>query len=121
MSKHLIIFTHGNLGQSLLDTVSLIIPFDFEIKVISNRGLDLKGSVKLLESAIREGDNFLFTDFPGGSCFMASKLLSKSRTIFTVSGVNISMIVSFITKYKTNSSEELLEIIKNDGKRAIDY
>ncbi len=121
MNKNLIIFTHGDLGQSLIDTVGLVIQTDIEIVVISNKGLDLKGSAKLLESSLKDEDNFVLTDFPGGSCFMASKIVGKSNELFTISGVNISMIISFITKHNNNDSNELVEIIKNDGKRAINY
>ena len=79
--------------------------------------------IKIIEEITnKDPENFyiLATDFPGGSCFIASrKVSSSSDRIITVSGLNISMVLSFLTKKDSYSGRELTEIIKTDGNRAI--
>ncbi|MBN1971599.1 MAG: hypothetical protein JXR48_12565 [Candidatus Delongbacteria bacterium] len=122
-NKKLIIFTHGTLGKILLETALLISgESKFNILTISNTGLDLKDAVKLLDSSFTDDEDVIvLTDFPGGSCFMASKIVSKTRKLYTICGVNLSMIISFITKQNSYTIDELNGVIKNDGHRAIDY
>ena len=88
---------------------------------ISNQNLSLEGSLaKLREKASAQKDYLIFTDFPGGSCFMAAKKLSSlHENIHTISGANISMVLSFITKQEKFDTEELIRVIKNDGNRSI--
>ena len=124
MNKMLII-SHGDLGNELINTAKQIIgnfPSEF-ITAISNKGLSLTEIVKIISDiTLKDPDSFyiLATDFPGGSCFIASKKVSSSSDqIVTVSGLNISMILSFLTKRNNYSGKELAEIIKIDGNRAI--
>ena len=124
MNKMLII-SHGYLGNELLNTAKKIIGnFSSEtISPISNNNLSLQDLIKIIENITKnDPDNFyiLATDFPGGSCFIASKKVSSSNDkIITISGINISMILSFLTKRNNYSGKELAEIIKIDGNRAI--
>ncbi|MDA3884231.1 MAG: hypothetical protein PF638_01410 [Candidatus Delongbacteria bacterium] len=124
MNKMLII-SHGDLGQELLNTAKKIIG-DFSpefISAISNKDLSLADIIGVItDITTKDPDCFyiLATDFPGGSCFIASKKVSSSSDrIITISGLNISMILSFLTKRNNYSGKELAEIIKTDGNRAI--
>lgn len=124
MNKMLII-SHGDLGKELLNTAKKIIgdfPSDF-ITSITNNNLSLSDIINIITDIIlKDPDSFyiLATDFPGGSCFIASKKVSSSsESIITISGLNISMILSFLTKRNNYSGKELAEIIKIDGNRAI--
>ena len=121
----MLIISHGDLGKELLNTSKKIIgdfPAEF-ISSITNNSLSLQDIIKIIEDIIiKDPDSFyiLATDFPGGSCFIASKKVSSSSDrIITVSGLNISMILSFLTKRNNYSGKELAEIIKTDGNRAI--
>ena len=124
MNKMLLI-SHGELGNELLSVAKQIIgKFDTElITAISNRDRSLPEMIKIIEeSTSKDPDSFyiLATDFPGGSCFIASrKVSSSSDRIIPVSGLNISMVLSFLTKKDSYSGRELAEIIKTDGNRAI--
>lgn len=124
MNKMLIV-THGELGNELLRTARQIIgnfSSDF-ISAVSNKDISLQDIVKIInDKTSSDTDNFyiLATDFPGGSCFIASrKVASSSDRIVTVSGINISMILSFLTKRNNFPGKELAEVIKTDGNRAI--
>lgn len=121
----MLIVTHGDLGAELLDIAKQIIgnfSTDF-ISAVSNRDKSLQDIITLIDKKTsKDLENFyiLATDFPGGSCFIASKKVSaSSNRIVTVSGINISMILSFLTKRNNYSGKELAEIIKTDGNRAI--
>ncbi|MCK4980088.1 MAG: hypothetical protein KAS62_06810 [Candidatus Delongbacteria bacterium] len=124
MNKMLLI-SHGELGKELLSVAHQIIGnFNAElISAISNNDRSLPEMIKIIEEITNnDQDNFyiLATDFPGGSCFIASrKVSSSSDRIITVSGLNISMVLSFLTKKDSYSGKELTEIIKTDGNRAI--
>lgn len=121
--KELIIFTHGRLSEELVAVAKLIYgKIDSDLLTpISNEGLSLKSALaELREKTNNQKDYIIFTDFPGGSCFMAAKKLSSlNENIHTISGVNISMVLSFITKQDQFSIEELIRVIKTDGNRSI--
>ena len=121
----MLIISHGDLGKELLNTAKKIIgdfPSEF-ISAISNKDLSLSDIIDIITNiTVKDPDSFYIfaTDFPGGSCFIASKKVSSSNDrIITVSGLNISMILSFLTKRNNYSGKELAEIIKIDGNRAI--
>lgn len=121
--KKLIIFTHGRLGTELVEVAQLIFGKIQEgmIVAVSNSQLSLTDSLaRLRELTCEENDYIIFTDFPGGSCFMAAKKLSSQQeNLHTISGANISMVLSFVTKNDKFDIAELVRVIKNDGNRAI--
>jgi mannose/fructose-specific phosphotransferase system component IIA len=99
-------------------------PFgDDAVVCISNEdrsASDLAGSISDVISEDPSSFFILGTDFPGGSCFIASKkVASKSMHITTVSGFNISMLLSFLTKRDLLSGMQLAETMRTDGNRAI--
>lgn len=125
MNKKMLVVTHGNLGKTLIEVAKSIIGDVNEesIQSISNEGLSTMEMADRLRSIIDKSSASFFiiaTDFPGGSCFIASKkIASSSKMITTVSGLNLSMILSFLTKKEMYNGIQLTEIIKTDGNRAI--
>jgi mannose/fructose-specific phosphotransferase system component IIA len=121
----MLIITHGDLGSSLIEVARSIIGSDNgdSISFISNKGLStVELADKISEEIAAHAGYFyiLATDFPGGSCFIASKkIASKSKEITTVSGLNISMVLSFMTKRTLYNGMQLAEVIRTDGNRAI--
>ncbi|HQO09589.1 MAG TPA: hypothetical protein PLK90_05450 [Clostridiales bacterium] len=125
MNNKMLIVTHGLLGSALIDVAGKIIG-DFEtgcLTAISNENLsttELAGRIRSATESDPDSFYILATDFPGGSCFIASrKVASASGRIMSVSGLNISMILSFLTKRELYPGMQLVEIIKTDGNRAI--
>ena len=121
----MLIVTHGSLGSTLIDVAKKIIG-DFDssyIKALSNEDLstsELADRIRSITESDPDSFFILATDFPGGSCFIASrKVASASGRITSVSGLNISMILSFLTKRELYAGMQLVEIIKTDGNRAI--
>ena len=98
----LILLSHGNLAEEFKNTINEIMNTEEDVVSISNNGLSLLETMELLESKIDEDNDFLiYTDFPGGSCFMAArKVALKRNNLEVVSGMNLAMLTSFITKNK---------------------
>lgn len=125
MNNRMLLVTHGSLGNTLIEVAKQIIGDikDESITSISNEDFSTAELVEKIRT-IADGDPDSFfiiaTDFPGGSCFIASKkIASASKRISSVSGLNISMVLSFLTKRDLYQGIQLTEIIKTDGNRAI--
>ncbi|MGD9706777.1 MAG: PTS sugar transporter subunit IIA [Candidatus Delongbacteria bacterium] len=126
MNKNrLLIVTHGNLGSAMIEVARKIIGESSENDVffLSNDGLSTKETAERIKDVTKNytDDHFLIiTDFPGGSCFIASKKIASSDgKISALSGLNISMLLSFLTKKDILTGPRLAEVVKIDGGRAI--
>jgi mannose/fructose-specific phosphotransferase system component IIA len=125
MNNKLLIVTHGDLGDAVIGVARKIIGnIDEEtVFTLSNEGLstaELSEKIRSITSKYTDSFFVIATDFPGGSCFIAARKTSSSdRNTATVSGVNISMVLSFLTKKELYSGQKLAEVIKTDGNRAI--
>ncbi len=125
MNNKLLIVTHGSLGIALIEVARKVIGEvrDEVIIPVSNENMstsELAERIKMITETDTDSFYIIATDFPGGSCFIASrKVASSSKRITSVSGVNISMVLSFLTKRELYQGIQLTEIIKTDGNRAI--
>lgn len=125
MNKKLVLVTHGDLGSTILDTAKKIIgdsDCGESIAIVSNEGLSTIELANQISKSV-SGDNCYYiiaTDFPGGSCFIASRKVSASKiNISSISGLNIAMVLSFITKKDLYDGKQLTETMRIDGSRAI--
>lgn len=125
MNNKMLIVTHGSLGNTLIEVAKQIIGEirDEAITSISNEDFSTAELTERIRMIVdKDPDSFFIiaTDFPGGSCFIASKkIASSSKRISSVSGLNISMVLSFLTKKELYRGIQLTETIKTDGNRAI--
>lgn len=125
MNNKMLIVTHGSLGFTLIEVAQKIIGDIGEgcITAISNECLstaELTGRIQMIVDRFPDSFFIIATDFPGGSCFIASKkVASSSKRISSVSGLNLSMVLSFLTKKDLYGGAQLTEIIRTDGNRAI--
>ena len=124
-NNRLLIVTHGNLGAAMIEVAREIIGESKEADVffLSNDGLstdDITEKVKNITQSYPDDHFLIITDFPGGSCFIASKKIASSDSrISALSGLNISMLLSFLTKKEILTGSRLAEVVKTDGGRAI--
>ncbi|MBN2366216.1 MAG: hypothetical protein EH225_09525, partial [Calditrichaeota bacterium] len=59
-------------------------------------------------------------DIRGGNCWAVARLLSRSQPgYYVLSGVNLPMIFSFLTKRGETSIQELVRNMKKDAHRGI--
>lgn len=116
-----IIVSHRNVGHGILNAlVGMYGDVDCLVS-LSNEGL----STNELADNIREAARFageegvcVFVDAYGGSCWRASKL-ARLRNAHVITGFNLPMLLSFVTKRATIPFGELPAVLETDGKRGI--
>ena len=120
----IILVTHGNLAQEMLDTTAQIIgkmPEDFETLAITAAASVEKEAVKL-QAMLKDCPDgaVILTDIFGGSATNVSLTASKDNPKCNViTGLNLSMLLTAVNNRKKLSAKELAEKIEADGKRAV--
>lgn len=121
----IILVTHGNLAQQMLDTASLIIGkqpgegvASFAVTTAASVEKEASKLKELLETC-QEGAVVL-TDIFGGSATNISLTASKDlANCHVITGLNLSMLLTAINSRKKLTAKELAEKIEADGKRAV--
>ncbi|MBN2357741.1 hypothetical protein JXO59_16640 [candidate division KSB1 bacterium] len=124
--KYAILLTHGPIGEAMIEAARGITGLDEGLHALSvtNRSLDeialrLKSLVDAPEES-REGV-IILASLKGGSCWNVAAALAKDHAMIrVVSGLNLSMVLSFLTKRDDLSLDALSEEIVRDGLRGID-
>ncbi len=120
-----IVLTHGKIGDALIDAAKSILGEVDNIYALSTMNLSLIDINKKLRQIISlqswEDGTMIMVSLMGGSCWnsgvgLARQLLKTE----VVSGVNLSMLISFLSKRDRYSLPELAEIIKEDSVRGIE-
>lgn len=120
----IILVTHGNLAQEMLNTTVQIIgkmPEDFETLAITAAASVEKEAVKL-QAMLKDCPDgaVILTDIFGGSATNVSLTASKDNPKCNViTGLNLSMLLTAVNNRKKLSAKELAEKIEADGKRAV--
>ncbi len=121
----IILVTHGQLAQQMLDTAAQIIgkPSDdgFAAFSVTTAASVEQEAAKLKEtlSACEDGAVVL-TDIFGGSATNISLTASKDlANCHVITGLNLSMLLTAINSRKKMTAKELAEKIEADGKRAV--
>lgn len=92
----IVIATHGNFAEGLVDAAKLILGSDTELKYVSlqkNDNIDdFEESFKQTLEAC-EGKPLVFVDMFGGSPFNISMKYSKQYDYSVITGVNLPMVI----------------------------
>ena len=121
----IILVTHGNLAQEMLNTAAQIIgkPADEGFAVFSVTAVASveKEAEKLKKTLITCADGaVILTDIFGGSATNISLTACKEvPNCHVITGLNLSMLLTAINSRKKLSAKELAEKIEPDGKRAV--
>ena len=120
-----IIITHGPIGAALKNAAETILGEINNLHEISTIDFSLSCIITNLKEIINKEnwDNgcLIMSSLKGGSCWNAAVATNKTMgNIGVVSGVNLPMIISFLTKRDHLPLKELTEIVKQDGIRGID-
>ena len=115
-----IIITHGNLAEAIVSTVEKIVGPVPSLIALSNEGLSLKDLTARVHEAIQnhvdEDGICIMVELRGGSCWMAAKQVSQNHAkIFIISGINIPMVLTFITMRDSVPLQELVNKIRESG------
>lgn len=121
--KRALIITHGNLGASFIGVLETIAGQLPPINFISNQNLSLQELIQKLEDYCKQypqDDLFLFCEMKGGSPYLAARTVAaRKANLFLITGLNLPMLISFVTKCDQYESGRLMEIIEQDAHRGI--
>lgn len=121
----IILVTHGNLAQQMLETAAQIIgkPQDdgfatFAVTAAASIEKEATQLKKMLQTC--EDGALILTDIFGGSATNISLTASKDLTnCFVITGLNLSMLLTAVNSRKKLTAKELAAKIEADGKRAV--
>lgn len=120
-----IVLTHGEIGAALIEAAKMILGEVDNVYSVSTTNLsliDINTRLKQIISSENWGDGtIIMVSLLGGSCWNSAVGLTRQRPkVEVVSGVNLTMLISFLSKRERFSLPELAVVIKDDGIRGID-
>lgn len=118
----IVLMTHGNLGQALLDTAKDICCF--EGQNVTTFSVSGKVNLEELESKVKaicaEEETLILVDtFGGTACNIALKCAVDNDKVFVVCGLNLNMLLTASHNNGKLPLKELYQKVVLDGKRAI--
>ncbi len=123
MTRIGILLCHANLAEELLKTTRKILGHTETLYSFSNDRVTPELLFEEVYQFVRErasDEVVVLVDLRGGNCWkVGCRLWQQFPQIRVLSGVNLPMIVSYITKYQTQPFEKFVEIIEHDGHRGI--
>ncbi len=119
---HTVIAGHGSFPQGLLSAAERIAGRQEGVVIISNDELSAPAFQEKLKQGLTGANNgvYIFIDIAGGSCFTAARSLIPSHPdLVFITGVNLSMLVTYLSYRTRLSGEELLRKTIEAGQRGI--
>jgi len=124
-----LIVTHGDLGDALRRAAAGILGPQPGVTAISNDGLgaeELAARVAL-ELGLPAEPVLLLVDFVGGSCHAAARRAIAglaeaergARVVGLAAGVNLPMLLTFLTRRETVPAAEMLDLVLDRGRSGI--
>ncbi|HUV35918.1 MAG TPA: hypothetical protein VMX58_03155 [Patescibacteria group bacterium] len=118
-----IIVTHGRLAEELLRTAELIIGTVKDCYAISGSDLCDEELVQRIRHIIVDSGRahaVIFVDYFGGSCCINSaRAIDGIRGVKVVSGVNLPLLLDFLTKQGKMGFEEMVRHLVSRGSESI--
>ena len=118
------VVTHGQIGAALIDAAESILGEVDNISALSTAYLSFLDINAKLKQAVAmqnwESGTIVMVSLMGGSCWNSALALARELPkIEVVSGVNLTMLISFLSKRDRFSISELAAIVRDDGVRGI--
>jgi mannose/fructose-specific phosphotransferase system component IIA len=118
-----LIITHGSLGQELVNSSRKITGVRDGIKVMSNLGLSNQELARQIVAELNSQTDsrcVIFTDMPAGSCYIAAMCaVHEVPGHVIVTGVNLPILLDFLTKRESLGFEELIEHLLATGEESL--
>lgn len=118
-----LVVTHGGLGAELVRVVELIVGPQEGLTALSNQGRSALELTRVLQeqvAAAGEDGLLLFVDDLGGSCANAAQLaVAEAPRAEILSGVNLAMLLGFVTWRDGLEPPELARRLVEKGREAI--
>lgn len=122
----IVIVTHGNLGDVLIETAEII--FNAKAEAIISVSIDLKQNVEMLRKKIKDGIKavnqqkgiLILTDMFGGTPSNLSYSFLEEGKIEVISGVNLPILVKAMNCRKKEADlHQMAKTIEEYGKKSI--
>lgn len=118
-----IIICHGQLAFELINTIKKLLGDVKHVHPFSSDFLAPETLQNQVSEAIKQSslkDIIIMVDLRGGNCWKIGKLLSNEfPELRLLSGVNIPMLISFVSKRGRLSVNELAKVLVSDSNRGI--
>ncbi len=127
-----LVITHGGIGQELVRVTEMILGPVPGLAAMSNSGksaVDITALVKEWQAEAADGDGgdsstrdrkLILLDDYGGSCATSAQLAcGQDPDSAIISGVNLAMLLGFVTWRDSGDFEELVAKIVQKGREAI--
>lgn len=113
-SVRALVVGHAQFATALVTAVNVIAGQGDALRAISNEGLGAKELHDRIAAALDEtGAKIVFADLPAGSCGIASRKLLRERPGLTlVAGVNLPMLLEFVSRAETTQEAVALAVAR---------
>ena len=121
-----LLVTHGPMASAIIEAASSIIGKAEKIVAVSTSEYSLRSLITKLEELVTS-EKFnqgiiIMASLKGGTCWNAAVAVARKlpEKVEVVSGVNLNMFLSYITKRERYQLSELAQIIQQDAIKGID-
>lgn len=118
-----IVICHSLLAFELVNAVQKILGHAEYVYAFSNDNLAPPIIYQNIVDVIKKSNAdkiIAMVDLRGGSCWTVAKMITREfPQMKVISGVNVSMLISFLTKRDKLPFEELPQVLNTDGHRGI--
>jgi len=119
-----IIVSHGKLAEELLNALTIILGEAPNIEAISIGWYDdVEESKKKISSSLKRVDQkngvLIFTDMFGGTPSNLSFGFLKDDHIEIITGVNLPMLIKFVSLQRSNNLKDVARKVVDQGKKNI--
>jgi PTS system mannose-specific IIA component len=119
-----VIVSHGKLAEELLNALTIIIGEAVNIEAISIGWYDdVEESKKKISKSLKRVDQkngvLIFTDMFGGTASNLSFSFLKNDQVEIITGVNLPMLIKFLSLQRNNNIKEVAKKVVEQGKKNI--
>ncbi len=119
-----IIVSHGKLAEELLNALTIILGETVNIDAISIGWYDdVEASKKKINESLKKVDQksgvLIFTDMFGGTPSNLSFSFLKDNQVEIITGVNLPMLIKFVSLQRSNSLQEVAKKVVEQGQKNI--
>ncbi|NIO49227.1 MAG: hypothetical protein GTN73_07305 [Candidatus Aminicenantes bacterium] len=119
-----VIVSHGKLAEEILNALTIIIGEAVNIEAISIGWYDdVEESKKKINESLKSVDQkngvVIFTDMFGGTASNLSFSFLKNDQVEIITGVNLPMLIKFVSLQRSNNLKEVVNKVVEQGKKNI--
>jgi PTS system mannose-specific IIA component len=119
-----VIVAHGKVGEELLNALTIILGEAPNIEAISIGWYDdVEESKRRIAASLKRVDQrsgvVIFTDMFGGTPSNLSFAFQKDGQVEIITGVNLPMLIKFVSLQRSNSLREVARKVVDQGRKNI--